>query len=382
MNAQTAPQSAIHDTMVQPPNFAYGWYAPLVAHEVTSKKITGFNFMGKSLIAYRNKEGKVVVLDGVCPHFGADLSKGDMCDGQVRCYFHGFYFDDNGKCTKGDVVKDPSTLEKIVVEKYPVEECAGQIWIWHGLNPSVPDIPLPIKDLNWDEWSTPVTSKQRKITNSNMCYQTENIIDMQHFDTVHKWRLHELVDGPRVDEEGRFVTDIKVTVVLGAQSGTFFGKLIGKFVQMHARICFKVYSPGNAIATSYRGTEIDDNNAGRNIVCIYPIDEKNVSIRVACCFKKSPNDTAFNRLKNKLTKPTDWLIGTITALIAVADFDGDLKVWDNRTYLSHPKYVKEDGPMILFRKWYLRFWHQDYLHEMVNPATTGNKIPSIKAAQI
>lgn len=374
--------SALRDTMIEPPNYAYGWYAPLVAHEVTKKKITGFNFMGQKLIAFRNKEGKVVVLDSVCPHFGADLSKGDLCDGQVRCYFHGFYFNDQGQCTKGDVVKDPSTLEKISVPKYSVEECAGQIWIWHGPNPRVPDIELPIKNLNWEEWSTPVTSKQRLIVDSNMCYLTENIIDMQHFDTVHKWTLHELVDGPLVDEEGRFVTDIKVTVSPGAQSPKPWVRALTSWIGMKARICFRVYSPGNAIATSYRGTEIDEENAQRNVVCIYPVDEKTVSIRVACIIKKNPPTTSWNRFKNTISKPMDFLVGKIMAAIAVADFDGDLKVWNNRKYLTNPKYVKEDGPMILFRKWYLRFWHQDYLHELANPATTGNKVPSIKAAQV
>lgn len=374
--------SALRDTMIEPPNYAYGWYTPLVATEVTKKKIKGFNFMGQKLIAFRNSEGKVIVLDSVCPHFGADLSKGDICDGQVRCYFHGFYFNDEGQCTKGDVVKDPKTLEKISVPKYAVEECAGQIWIWHGPNPSVPDIELPIKNLAWDEWSTPVTSKQRYIVNSNMCYLSENIIDMQHFDTVHKWKLHELVNGPLVDEDGRFVTDIKVSISPGAQSQKPWVRKLTSWIKMDARICFKVYSPGNAIATSYRGSEVDEDNAQRNVVCIYPVDEKTVSIRVACIIKKNPPTTAWNRFKNKISKPMDFLIGKIMAHIAVSDFDGDLKVWNNRKYLTNPKYVKEDGPMILFRKWYLRFWHQDYFHELSNPVSTGNKVPSIKAAQV
>jgi 3-ketosteroid 9alpha-monooxygenase subunit A len=374
--------SALQDTMIEPPNFAYGWYAPLVGNEVKKNKLKGFDYMGKRLVAYRNNEGKVIVLDGVCPHFGADLTKGDVCDGQVRCYFHGFYFNDEGQCTKGDVVKDPKSLEKIRVEKYTVEECAGQVWIWHGPNPSVPDVPLPIKNLDWEKWSTPVTSKQRLITNSNMCYLSENIIDMQHFATVHKWQLHELVDGPLVDEEGRFCTKIKVTVSPGAQSEKAWVRKLTSWIGMKARIHFKVYSPGNAIATSYRGSEVDEDNAQRNIVCIYPVDEKNVSIRIVCTIRIAPPTTSWNRFKNTIRKPMDLIVGNIMALIAVSDFDGDLKVWNNRKYLTNPKYVKEDGPMILFRKWYLRFWHQDYFHELSNPTTTGNKIPNIKAAQL
>jgi hypothetical protein len=34
--------TALRDTMIELPNFAYGWYTPLVSHEVTQKKIKGF----------------------------------------------------------------------------------------------------------------------------------------------------------------------------------------------------------------------------------------------------------------------------------------------------------------------------------------------------
>lgn len=371
------------DTMIEPPNYAYGWYAPLVSNEVSAKKIKGFNFMGKPLIAYRNSGGVVVVMDAVCPHFGADLAKGDICEGKVRCYFHGLYFDDDGQCVKGDLIQDNKKLERIQVTTYVVEECAGQIWIWHGTDMSKPDIPLPIKDMDWDQWSQPVTSRQRTITNSNMCYLTENIIDLQHFAVVHKWTVHEVVDGPRVEEsDGTFIADIKVTNNPGAQSPRAWVRAITRPLTMDSRIRFKVYSPGCAIAVSNPGLEIDETKLGRNIVCIYPIDEKTVSIRVAVCFKKSDVNGVVDKKKMQRSKPLDWLIAKAVSLIAVNDFDGDIRVWNNREYLPRPKLVKEDGPMILFRKWYLRFWHHDYLHELQNPGTTGNKIANIRQTQV
>ena len=374
--------SAIQDTMIEPPNFAYDWYTPLISSEVKKGKITPLKFMGEDLIVFRNDAGKVIVMDGNCPHFGADLSKGDICDNMIRCPFHGFYFDESGQCIKGDVVKDPSTLEKITLGTWAVEECAGQIFIWHGADQNKPTRPLPIKDIDWDLWTTPVTSSRRTITNSNMCYLTENIIDMQHFDTVHKWRLNELIDGPLVNEQGEFCTEIDVTVVLAAQSEAAWARIIGGFIKMTTNIKFRVFSPGLAIATSNAGTDEAPKRVTRNIVCIYPINEKDVSIRVAVAFQKKPETSTRNRLINAISKPSAYLGALITARIAVSDFDGDLKVWNNRKYLTNPKYVKEDGPMILFRQWYLRFWHEDYMHELTNPVTTGNKIPAIKVAQI
>jgi len=48
--------TARRDTMIELPNFAYGWYTPLVSHEVTQMKFQGFNYMGKSLVALRNSD--------------------------------------------------------------------------------------------------------------------------------------------------------------------------------------------------------------------------------------------------------------------------------------------------------------------------------------
>lgn len=374
--------SAVQDTMIEPPNYAFGWYAPLVANEVNDKKILGFNFMGKPLIAYRNQTGKVIIMDGVCPHFGADLSKGDICDGQVRCYFHGFYFNEHGQCTKGDLVEDPTKLARIKIEPYVAEECCGQIWIWHGPNSSEPDIPLPIKDMDWDDWSTPVTSRQREVINSNMCYLTENIIDLQHFAVVHQWELHEVVEGPKIEKDGTFIADIKVGNNPFAQRKSKLLKKLTRFLTTHSRIRTVVYSPGCAIATINPGFEYDESKVGRSVVVIYPRDQKTVSIRVAVCFKKQPLGEGFIKGNALLSQLKHWFFATLISKIAVKDFDGDLKVWNNRQYLSNPKIVKEDGPMLLFRKWYLRFWHADYRHELINPESTGKKIPTLRSSQL
>jgi len=374
--------NAIQDTMVEPPNFPYDWYTPLTSEEVKKGKITPFSFMGEKLIAFRNDEGKVIVMDGVCPHFGADMSRGSIVDGMVRCYFHGFYFDSDGQCQKGEVVEDPTTLSKITIGTRVAEECAGQVFLWHGLS-KTPERSLPLLDLDWDDWTTPITSKKRIIANSNICYMTENIIDMQHFATVHKWILHELVEGPLVNEAGEFCTDIKVTVSPGAQSENAFIRFSTSWIKMLARIKFCVYSPGLAVATSFTGgTDEKPKVIARNIVCIYPANENDVCIRVAISFQNKAEDASKIPGVNLLKDFGFWVGAQINARIAVADFDGDLKVWENRTYLANPKFVKEDGPMVLFRKWYLRFWHQDYMHELTNPTTTGNKVPHIKVAQI
>ena len=47
--------------------------------------------------------------------------------------------------------------------------------------------------------------------------------------------------------------------------------------------------------------------------------------------------------------------------IATKDFDGDEMIWTNRKFLSNPKPVPDDGPIIQYRQWCERFWPPDYL---------------------
>ena len=59
----------------------------------------------ENLVAFRNSDGKVGLIDPVCPHRCASLFFGRNEDNGLRCPYHGWKFDVDGHCV--DVPNEP-----------------------------------------------------------------------------------------------------------------------------------------------------------------------------------------------------------------------------------------------------------------------------------
>src|SRR5690242_20295624 len=53
--------------------------------------------LGQDLVLFRGEDGRLGLLDRDCPHRGADLAFGRLENGGLRCLFHGWLFDREGK---------------------------------------------------------------------------------------------------------------------------------------------------------------------------------------------------------------------------------------------------------------------------------------------
>ena len=89
--------------------------------------------LGENLVAFRDSEGKVGVIDEMCPHRKASLffARNEECG--LRCLYHGWKFDVNGNCV--DMSSEPAESplrEKVKIKAYPVHEQAGFILVWMG----------------------------------------------------------------------------------------------------------------------------------------------------------------------------------------------------------------------------------------------------------
>jgi len=64
----------------------------IAATSVIAGQMTVVKIGGKIAIVTRVK-GRLVAFSNICPHAAADLSKGRLFDGQVKCLDHGYTFD-------------------------------------------------------------------------------------------------------------------------------------------------------------------------------------------------------------------------------------------------------------------------------------------------
>ncbi len=357
---------AIHTSkryMRPPPQYAHDWFSPLRSTDVVAGKITNFTFMGHKLIAFRDSDGKVVVLDAICPHFGAHRGVGGRVeDGCVRCPFHGLHFDNTGQCVKGDFVADARNLRHVKSTPWTVHEVAASIFIWHGVDRTRPERPLRFLEPDFfDGWSTPVTSAGRRLAPTNLFFPTENIIDIQHFYAVHAWEVNSIEREPAEDPDGSFRALMRMTFRGGAQSPHAIVRKLGRAYTSQFDFDIAVLGPGMAYSVATLGPE-QGNLEVMNIILITPVNPTDCHIRVVSAVKRATFDGRLSRMARRfLGRGPEDLLARVFCAIATKDFDGDEMIWTNRQFLANPKPLPDDGPIVGYRRWCERFWPPDYL---------------------
>ena len=82
------------------------WFVLCESNDV-NKKPKSFKILNKDIVVYRNNEKKVLAFIDKCPHRNIPLSEGRICNENLVCNFHGWEFNNDGKC-----VKVPGMIEK------------------------------------------------------------------------------------------------------------------------------------------------------------------------------------------------------------------------------------------------------------------------------
>jgi phthalate 4,5-dioxygenase len=98
--------------------------------------------MSEDLVLFRDDKDRLGLIGLHCAHRGTDLSYGRVEDGGLRCLYHGWLFDINGRCLDQPAQPaDKKFCDKIRHPAYPVQEKGGCIWTYMGEGnpPLIPD---------------------------------------------------------------------------------------------------------------------------------------------------------------------------------------------------------------------------------------------------
>lgn len=110
------------------------WQPIALADELEGKRpVRPVRALGQDLVLFRDQSGRLGLLDRDCPHRNADLAFGRLENGGIRCSFHGWLFDAEGKCLETPAEPEGSTLcNRIRQRAYPVVERSGVIFGYLG----------------------------------------------------------------------------------------------------------------------------------------------------------------------------------------------------------------------------------------------------------
>jgi phthalate 4,5-dioxygenase len=160
------------------------WLPALLATELPAPDCAPvrLRILGEDLVAFRDTEGRVGLIDEFCPHRRASLFWGRNEECGLRCVYHGWKFDVNGACV--DMPNEPPEYgfdNKVRIVAYPTREYGGIVWVYLGPPELAPELPK----LEWARVAASHRYVSKRRQETNFLQAIEGGIDSSHSNFLH-----------------------------------------------------------------------------------------------------------------------------------------------------------------------------------------------------
>lgn len=188
------------------------WYVAAKSAEIPADKPLGRIVCNEPMALFRKGDGSLAAVEDFCPHRGAPLSLGFVCDDKLVCGYHGLEMGCDGK-----VVAMPGQRVRGFppVKSYAVVERHGFVWVWPGEQGAAD--PALIPALHWadnPEWAYCGGYFHIKASHLLMI---DNLMDLTHETYVHSTSIgqKEIDETPCVTKvDGDHVTTSRIMEAL------------------------------------------------------------------------------------------------------------------------------------------------------------------------
>ena len=152
------------------------WYPLAWSRELKAGSTLAVAFAGDPIVLVRPKDGPVFALADRCAHRQVPLSNGLVEGCAVRCGYHGWAYDQSGRCT--DVPYLGKGKLPNGVRAYPVRELNGLILVFPGDAALAATVPLP----GLGSVADPAYRTRRfgREIGCHYSFMHENLMDMNH----------------------------------------------------------------------------------------------------------------------------------------------------------------------------------------------------------
>jgi phenylpropionate dioxygenase-like ring-hydroxylating dioxygenase large terminal subunit len=140
--------------------------------------------VGENFVAFRGSSGKVGFLYEACPHRGASMVLGRNEENSLRCIFHGWQIDVNGKLL--DVPCEPANRREafkagVTVKHFSTREAGGLVWVYLGKEAQPPAFP----EFEFNTLPASHVCARRAIVHYNWLQGLEAHLDASHVGILH-----------------------------------------------------------------------------------------------------------------------------------------------------------------------------------------------------
>lgn len=156
------------------------WHPIAAAVELKQWPVLKKRILGEDLALYRGDDGTLGLVQDRCPHRGASLSCGMPDGSNLRCAYHAWTFDKEGRCLETPAEPTTKLRDRIAITAYPVQEMAGLIFAYMGPKP----VPLFPRYEHWvrEDWEHFIGVSYLPCNWLQVC---ENNADPYHIEFLH-----------------------------------------------------------------------------------------------------------------------------------------------------------------------------------------------------
>jgi len=297
-----------------------GWYAVAAATEIMPGEITTLSYFGRELIAFRDRDDCVCVLNAHCVHLGAHLGVGGKLeDNNIVCPFHGWRYDSAGQCVHipySDHIPDKGRLHA-----YPVLEWAGLVIVYFSEDNAAPVWTPDLPEFDPAEW-TRYDSRDWTVR-VHVQEIGENGLDMPHFKSVHSADIPQMVRAEGIDQ--------KFYISVRPEPGSAQAKYLDGIDRT-------LWGLGISV-NSFEGKV-----PSRVVITRTPIDEQ--LSRITLVFLP----------RNQGDEDTTAAFGKALMDHISREIEQDVPIWENKEYVEQPVLTRGDGPIAAWRNWCRQFY--------------------------
>jgi len=307
------------------PSFPRGWYVVAFSSDLVPGEVRTVHYFDRDIVLFRGESGVVSAVDPTCPHLGAHLGGGRVEDDCLRCPFHAWAFDREGRCV--DVPYAAKIPPRAQLGRWPTLEQNGVVMVHWSPDRVAPTWTPPV--LDDDGWTASRTIRWE--IRSHPQEVGENTVDSAHLIPVH----HVSTCSVRTVEQDAHVMRVVLDLVAS-------GAVIGMPDEINdVELDVTLHGLGQIISRTHVVT------AGlrtRQRIHPTPIDGERIAIFA---------------LENTLQMPDPEYTREIDDIFwnaFVEDFARDFPIWENKAYLERPLLAAGDGPIGSYRRWARQFY--------------------------
>jgi len=340
------------------PLYPNGWYPLIYSHELKPGDLKTVSAFGEELLVFRGEKGTAAVLDAYCPHNGAHIGMGGtVVNCMVQCPFHGWEFDQNGKCTgvpeqtrSGGNSRKQKSVPLAPVKAWVSKEINQLILVWYHAEEEEPTwYPREYEELQKGIWRW--AGLTENFINCHIQEIPENGADIAHLNWLHTPSILRGTDlryirGPlniiehgwkgewkALEGEQAHVAELKLTHEL---------EICGwhlSFLDFH----LMAHQEGPGLVTLTWNFIL---GKGAFVQTLIPEAPLMVKLGHTVWMERSlPN-----------------IVGRILLMLEVLQVDRDIMIWNHKKHVKNPHYLAGDKSVKEFRAWYKQFYSADEVY--------------------